>query len=279
MTAIFRRPGQQFIAPVKINWAHPLARGLRLAFFGGRDYVSGQVAEQVGGSWGNDFNGRHWVAGGDGTFLNFTTKIHYTTDGYDRMSVVALGDFASTTDSAGIVSYCEVGGGNYGWVLKAEQWANSGQVGFTHHGTIGADVSSGIATPVGYSFIGVAVEQAGHQFLINDTASSLVGPDLVFSGEASRLSIGRARGTVDPLPAGDRVHAVFIWEDRTLTLAELRLFRRDPYAGSFSDRLQLIQRRGQAFSQAGRLAGACRKGSNCGAAVRGCSWLGQGPLS
>lgn len=214
---------------VEVDRARSLASGLRVAFVGGRELAAGSPVVLTGGTWAADRNGRHWLAPGDGSLIELPAiKLQYTTDGYDELTVVALGEFYAPGGSNAICSYTSEDGGNYGWTLKAEQWADTGEVGFTHHGTAGADVTSGVPTPSGFAFVGVSATQQGHQFLINDSASALVGPNLVYSGPASRFRIGIGRGSNDPIQGGSKVHAVFVWE-RALSLAELRALRRDPY--------------------------------------------------
>lgn len=231
MTAAARilRNRRQPTQLARVDRSHPLAAGLKVAWVGGQELAAGSPTVRTGGSWSADRNGRHWVAGGAGSVIELPgVRLQYTTGGYDELTVIALGEFSASGVTNSICSYSRLIGGNEGWTLKAEQYAETGQVGFTHHGTPGADVASGIATPSGYAFIGVSVTQAGHQFLVNDSASSLVGPDLVMTGTADQFRLGIARGTADPMIAGSKLHAVFVW-DRALSLAELRALRRDPY--------------------------------------------------
>lgn len=231
MTAVTRilRSKRQPTHLSRIDRSHPLAAGLKVAWVGGQELATGSPTVRTGGSWAADCNGRHWVAGGSGSVIELPgVRLQYTTGGYDELTVIALGEFSASGVTNAICSYTPLIGGNEGWTLKAEQYADAGQVGFTHHGTPEADVTSGIATPSGYAFIGVSVTQAGHQFLVNDSASSLVGPNLVMTGTANQFRLGIARGTSDPMIAGSKLHAVFVWE-RALSLAELRALRRDPY--------------------------------------------------
>lgn len=212
----------------RVDRSHPLAAGLKVAWVGGREIAAGLPTIKNGGTWGADINGVYWQSGGGSDHLAIPLdRLTDTGLGDERLTVVALGSFSG----GGIVS-CAVGNtASTGWELKPELWNNTGRVGFTTQYNAGGDIDSGISTPTAPgAFIAAAAVGTRITFLVNDTSSvsEIVG-GYYGSTSGGTLRIGNSRTELNhPLPSGDRVYAVFIW-DRALSLAELRALRRDPY--------------------------------------------------
>lgn len=222
---------------LRINWRHPCARSLEYLFVcngsGMRDLVHDVWYPATGGSQASGALGIGWQSGGSGTrIMGPSGDAARIVGDYSRRPLTAIvcGKFATTasTTTAFANGYAT---GSGGWVIKAEQYANTGNVGFTGPG-IGSDYNSGIATPtVDGSVIAVSLQQTGSltTYLVNKTYATTANATIVNSGD--QICVGATpRNSLfnDPLVSGDIVYWAAIYS-RVLDRGEMMLWSDGPF--------------------------------------------------
>ena len=225
---------------LRINWQHPAAKGLKHLFVcrgdGMRDLVTGKWYPATGGSRGLGALGEGWQSGGAGSRISGPSgaaAIEVGNYSLTPVTAIVAGKFSTSGNSSvplGNCYYADRGG----WVIKSEQYNNTGTVGWGSFGA-GLDYNSGIPTPsTDGSVISLSLGpgagaslarlRVNNSYAATDSGTPGNTGDTITVGAAVRYG----GSYVDPLVSGDIVYWAAIYR-RALNRDELALWHNGPY--------------------------------------------------